>query len=91
MTEGDRLMSPKIICFGSFNTQISQILAGIQLRDSIVAHAKLLNAPKHFQPRVPGTSTDETANWSQHRLRFGVVVRLHSVVRQGIPSSCFLC
>ena len=91
MTEGDRVVSHKIFWFGSFNTHRSPVRACIRLRDTIVAAATLSNALKQFQPRVPGTSTDETANWSQHRLRFGGVVRLHSVVRQGIPSSCFLC
>ena len=65
MTAGDRVMSPKILCFGFCDAHRSLIPACIQLRDSIAAAATLSNAPKQFHPRVPSASINETADWNQ--------------------------
>ena len=86
MTVGDRAMSPKIFYFGFCDVHRLSVLACIELRDSIVAAATLSIAPKQFQPRVPSPIINETANWNQTRVRFGGVVRLYSVVRQGMPT-----
>ena len=91
MTTGDRVMSPKKIALVPYIPTIHRFYAGIELRDTILAAATLSNAPKHFKPRVPGASINDTADWRQNCLRFGAVERLHSVVRQGMPSPCSLC
>ena len=91
MTAGDRVMSPKNFLFRFCDAHCSPGLACIQLQDSIVAAATLLNAPKQFRTTVPRAGINETGNWRQNRVRFGGVVRLQSVVRQGMPSSCSLC
>ena len=63
MTAGDRVMSPKIHCFGSGDAHRLLILAGVKLRDSIADAATLPNAPKQFQPEVPSPTINETASW----------------------------
>ena len=91
MTAGDRVtMSPKTLCSGSCDAHRLPILACVKLRDRIADAATLPNAPKQFQPMIRSASINETADWNRTRVWFGVVVRLHSVVRQGMPSPCSL-